>query len=113
MAKFRQRVGYRNHRATFQSPTKTLDSIGQEQKTWATFVDGWPCEVLTAVSGEVIRGRQARTNTTLVLYGNHSAVKNVTTEMRCVLNGETYSVNSVMDQSGNQFETRIELKESK
>ena len=113
MAKFRQRVGYRNHRATFMSPVKTLDSIGQEQVTWATSVESWPCEVLTTVSGEVIRGRQTRTNTTKVLYGNYSAVKSVTTDMQCIISGVTYNVNSVMEQGGNQFEMRIELKESK
>lgn len=112
MAKFRQRVGYRNHTATFQSPVRTLDSIGQEEITWTPFVQGWYCEMLTTASGEVIRGRQTRTNTTKVLFGNYSAVKSVTTDMQCVISGRTYGVNSVMEQGGNQFEMRIELKES-
>lgn len=68
--------------------------------------------MLTTISGEVIRGRQTRTNTTKVLFGNYSAVKNVDTTMQCVISGKVYNVNSVMEQGGNQFEMRIELKES-
>lgn len=112
MNKFRQRVGYRNHTATFNSPVKTLDSIGQEEITWTLSVQGWYCELLTVSSGEVVRGRQTRTNTTKVLFGNYSAVKDVDTSMQCVISGKVYNVNSVIDQGGNQFEMRIELKES-
>ena len=98
--------------ATFQQPTKSLDSIGQETTVWTSYLSGWPCELLTTASGEVIRGRQTRTNTTKVLFGNYSAVKDVTTEMQCVISGKVYGVNSVMEQGGNQFEMRVELKES-
>ena len=99
--------------ATFNSPVKVLDSMGQEEVTWTAAVSNWPCEMLTVVSGEVIRGRQTRTNTTKVLYGNYSGVRTVDTEMQCVISGKVYGVNSVMEQGGNQFEMRIELKESK
>ena len=113
MTSFSVRHGHRNHFATFNSKQATIDSIGQQDITWTEFFPDWPCEIKTVSEGERIAGRQTRTNTTKVLFGDFLAVQDVTTEMQCVIDGSTYNVNAVMDQTGDRHEMRIELKESK
>ncbi len=113
MTTFSVRQGHRNNFATFNTPYRVINSIGQAETTWTEFFPNWPCEMKTVSEGEKIAGRQTRTNTTKVLFGDYSAVMGVTSDMQCVINGETYNVNAAMDQSGDRHVMRIELKESK
>lgn len=110
----RKRVGMRRWIANFYEHNGNVDSYGQPTyKTgsdWEASVLNWPCELITTVGGEVIRGRMTNSKTTHVAYGEFAGAKDVTTKARCVIDGVNYGVTCVIDADGLQMERRIELR---
>ena len=110
----RKRIGMRRHKATFTAHNGSVDSYGQptydDPSQWTEVVSGWPCELITTVGGEVIRGRMTNAKTTHVAYGEFFGAKDVTPKHRCVIDGVSYGVTCVIDADGLQMERRIELR---
>jgi len=114
MSGIRKRIGMRRWTADFYSHNGNADSYGQltysNPADWNIVLQDWPCELITTVGGEVIRGRMTNAKTTHVAYGEFFGADNVTTKMRCRINGVDYGVTAVIDQDGLQMEMRIELR---
>ncbi len=110
----RKRVGFRRHRATFQSHNGNVDQYGQPTyntpSDWDTFFADWPCEFISTVGGEILRGRMVTEKSTHACFGNFSAVEGLNTEMRAVVNGTNYGITSVSDPEGIRTEMRVELR---
>ena len=110
----RERIGNRQHRATFSQHDGTQGADGNPTFTtsadWDAFVTDWPCEMVAVRGGESLRGRQVAATTTHVLFGEYQGANGILPPMRCVINGNTRQVVSVMDVTGEQREMRIELK---
>ena len=111
---FRKRVGQRRHFATFYTHDGTVDSYGSPTYSvaddWDVSVTGWPCELITTVGGEVVRGRMVNEKTTHVAFGEFYGVSGVTVKDRCIIGGIKYGISAVIDPDGLQREIRIELK---
>ena len=114
MSGIRKRIGMRRWTASFYQHNGNVDSYGQltysNESDWSLVSSGWPCELITTVGGEVIRGRMTNEKTTHVAYGEFFGSDGVTTKHRCVINGVRYGVTCVIDQDGLQMERRIELR---
>ena len=110
----RKRIGMRRHSATFYAHNGSVDGYGQptydNDSDWAVVTSGWPCELITTVGNEVIRGRMTNTKTTHVAYGEFFGAKDVTVKHRCVIDGVKYGITTVLDADGLQMERRIELR---
>ena len=110
----RKRTGKRIHRADFTRFDGTVDSTGQEMRhvpeNWDTIVSGWPCEFVTTVGGEILRGRMVTEKSTHVLFGFFSTVESVESTDTCVINGQEYGINFIGDPEGVRTEMRVELR---
>lgn len=110
----RKRVGWRRHRATFQVHNGTVDQYGQPTyntpSDWDTFFADWPCEFISTVGGEILRGRMVTEKSTHACFGNFPAVEGLNTEMRAIINGANYGITSVSDPEGIRTEMRVELR---
>ncbi len=110
----RKRVGYRIHSATFQRHNGNVDGNGTPTynlpNDWAATAGPWPCELVTATGGEVLRGKQVSARTTHVAFGERFGSQTVTTMDRAVIGGESYGIVAVIDSDGMNRESRIELR---
>lgn len=110
----RKRVGFRRHRATFQVHNGTLDDYGQptynNPSDWDVFFADWPCEFVSTVGGEILRGRMVTVKSTHALFGNYIAVEGLNNEMRAVVAGRNYGITSVSDPEGIRTEMRVEMR---
>ena len=110
----RKKIGYRNHVATFQQHDASQDSHGQPSYPtggdWDTVVTDWPCELITTSGGESLRGRQVTETTTHVFYGEYFGAEGVTADMRMIVGGDTYAINTAYDPNGDRRELRVEAK---
>lgn len=110
----RRRIGQRRWNAEFSSHNGNVDEYGQltysNDSDWSITVSSWPCELVTTVGGEVLRGRMTNEKTTNVAYGDWYAVQHVTTKSRVVINGVSYGITAMIDTEGLQREMRIELR---
>ena len=110
----RNRVGHRRHRATFESHNGTVDNYGQptydNPTDWDLFMADWPCEKVSTVGGEMLRGRMVTAKSTHALFGNFRALEGVNVKMRVRINGELYGITSAGDPSGDRMEMRVELR---
>lgn len=114
MSGIRKRIGMRRWIANFYQHNGSVDSYGQRtysvSSDWDLVLSKWPCELITTVGGEVIRGRMTNAKTTHVTYGEFYGSGSVTPKMRCTIDGKDYGVTCVIDQDGLQMERRIELR---
>lgn len=114
MSGIRKRIGMRRWFASFYAHNGNVDSYGQftysNPSDWNLVSEKWPCELITTVGGEVIRGRMTNAKSTHVAYGEFFGSDAVTPKMRCKVNGKDYGVTCVIDQDGLQMERRIELR---
>lgn len=114
MSGIRKRIGMRRWTANFYAHNGNVDSYGQptyqNPNDWSLVSSGWPCELITTVGGEVIRGRMTNAKSTHVAYGEFFGSEGVTPKHRCEINGVKYGVTCVIDQDGLQMERRIELR---
>ena len=110
----RKRVGFRRHQATFKSHDGTVDSYGQPtyntESDWDVFFSGWPCEFISTVGGEILRGRMVTEKSTHACFGNFRAVEGLNTKMRVEINGNNYGITSVSDPEGVRTEMRVEMR---
>ena len=110
----RKRVGFRRHRATFQRHNGTLDDYGQPTyntpSDWDVFFADWPCEFISTVGGEILRGRMVTEKSTHAMFGNFIAVEGIDVEMRVVVNGKNYGITSISDPEGIRMEMRVEMR---
>ena len=110
----RNRVGHRRHRATFDSHNGNADTYGQptydNDADYTTFVANWPCEFVSTVGGEMLRGRMVTAKSTHALFGNFAAVEGIDVKMRVTINGELYGITSANDPTGDRMEMRVELR---
>jgi SPP1 family predicted phage head-tail adaptor len=106
--------GRRQYRVTFQTHNKVQDAHGNYDfkagSSWSDEIVAYPCSFQTVRGGEVLRGRQVQPETTHVLHGEYHGGKNVTTDMRCIIDDIVYNVVSVFDPEGRRRQMRIELK---
>ncbi len=113
----RKRIGYRRHRATFERYDGTRDSYGQldtkNSNNWDTVALNWPCEYVSTVGGEILRGIMVTDKSTHVIYGNFAYVEGITVEDRVTVNGVLHGINAVLDPDGTRTEMRIELRKEK
>lgn len=113
----RKRIGFRRHRATFQRYDGSRDSYGQldtkNDANWDNHAINWPCEYVSTVGGEILRGIMVTEKSTHVLYGNFAFVEDITTEDRVLVNGVKHGINAVLDPDGTRMEMRIELRKEK
>jgi len=109
----RKRIGFRRHNATFYRHNGTVDDYGQktysDDNQWDVLSQGWPCELVTTVGGEVLRGRMVNEKTTHVAFGEFFGVGSVGVKDRCVINGIKYGITCVSDPDGISMEVRVEL----
>lgn len=112
--KRRHAIGMRRWTATFQQHDGRYDSHGQPTYgtagDWDTFLSAWPCELMTVSGGETIRGRQVTATTTHVFYGEYFGAEGVTAQMRMIVDGQTYAIQSAYDPAGDRREMRIEAR---
>lgn len=110
----RKRIGFRRHRATFYQHNGTVDDYGQPTydtaSDWVVFFADWPCEFISTVGGEILRGRMVTEKSTHALFGNFAAIEGANVEMRAVINGDNYGITSVSDPEGIRSEMRVELR---
>ena len=110
----RKRVGFRRHRATFYAHNGNVDQYGQptynNDSDWDVFFADWPCEFVSTVGGEILRGRMVTEKSTHALFGNFIAVEGLDNEMRAVVNGNKYGITSVSDPEGIRTEMRVEMR---
>jgi len=113
----RNKIGSRRYIATFFAHDGTVDGAGQptfnDPAAWNQIVTGWYCECLATSGGETLRGQQVTAQTKRVLYGDFAAVRSVTARMRCKVDGIVSDVISVLDDSGEKREMRIQLGEER
>ena len=113
----RKRVGFRRYRASFYQHDGTVDTYGQRtyntESDWTAYFEGWPCEFVSTVGGEVLRGRMVTEKSTHALFGNFAAVEGIDVEMRVVINGVNYGITSVSDPDGTRTEMRVEMRMEK
>ena len=111
---YRKRIGHRRWTAQVTRHDGTVDDYGQPTYSvdddWDVVIAAWPCELVTTVGGEVLRGRMVNTKTTHVAFGEFFGVSGVTTKDRITINGVKYGVVAVIDADGLQTECRIELR---
>jgi len=110
----RKRIGFRRHSIDIMVHNGTVDSYGQKTynnpSDWDVFFSGWPCEFISTVGGEILRGRMVTEKSTHAAFGNFAAVEGITTKMRVVHNGHNYGITSVGDPDGTRSEMRVELR---
>lgn len=110
----RKRVGYRRHRASFLSHNGSRDQNGQlttkDPLQWDTVISGWPCEFVSTVGGEILRGLMVTEKSTHAMFGNFTLVENIDAEMIVVVNGKRYGITSISDHEGTRSEMRVELR---
>jgi len=113
MAQRRYRVGKRRDSAVFEKHNGNVDDYGMPTYTidvdWDRVVS-WPCEFLSAKGGEFLRGRQVSAEASHVLYGDFSAVRDVTQDMRIKVRGLTLGIIDVSDLFGDMREMVIDAK---
>lgn len=107
----------RRYSATFWNHNGATDSMGQKdyqsESNWVQLDAGgyWPCEFITTVGNEVVRGRMTQEKTTHVLYGEFSGVPDgVTTKSKVKIDGQDYGITCILDADGLRMEKRIELR---
>ena len=110
----RKRVGFLRHRASFLRHNGTLDSHGQPTyntpSDWEVFFEDWPCEFVSTVGGEILRGRQVTAKSTHAMFGNYIAVEGIDAKMKVEKDGLTYGITSFSDPEGIRTEMRVELR---
>lgn len=110
----RKRIGMRRWTASFTRHDGTLDSYGQPTyhvpEDWVTVGYGWPCEMVSTVGGEVLRGRMVNEKTTHVAFGEFFGSRGVDVKDRCTVDGVQYGIVNMSDSDGLQTERRIELR---
>lgn len=109
----RNRIGTRNHSATFERHNGESDAAGNPNyadQNWSPIRAGWPCEFTATSGSEDTRGRQVTAETTHVIYGEYFGATDVTPLDRCKVNGETFGIVDIDDADGLQMEKRAELK---
>lgn len=112
----RKRIGMRRYSATFWKHNGTVDSYGQKSyqndSDWDQVGSSyWPCEFITTVGNEVVRGRMTQEKTTHVLYGEFSGVPSgVDTKCKVKIDGQDYGITCILDADGLRMEKRIELR---
>jgi len=113
MPQRRYRTGKRRDVAVFEKHNGNVDEYGTPTLTidsdWDRFVS-WPCEFLGSKGGEFLRGRQVTSQASNTLYGDYSAVRDVTTEMRLKIRKLTFGLLDVTDAFGDMREMVIDVK---
>lgn len=108
---FKKRI----HQATFWKHNGNQDEFGNPTYTvdadWIQQPIKWPCEVLGASGGEVMRGRQVTATTTHVLYGEWFGVVTVTSDMRCQIeDGTRFEIVALLEPDGLSTEGRLDCR---
>lgn len=111
---YRKRIGARRWIGNFYRHDGTVDEYGtptyDNDNDWDLVITGWPCELVTTVGGEVLRGRMVNEKTTHVAFGEFFGAQSPTTQDRLVINDVKYGIVSFIDADGLQTEARIELR---
>lgn len=109
-----RKQGSRQWRATFKQHDGTDDSHGERtygtDADWDVVVDGYPCKFETVRGSENFRGLQLQAETTHLITGDFFGVENITTEMRCEIEGIVYGITAVYDPTNMRREMMIEMK---
>ncbi len=105
----------RQHRVRFERHNGNVDAMGNPTYSvaddWNLLPQIWPCELLTASAGEVLRGRQVTAETSNVLIGEFFGAQGIEATDRVILSdGQRMAINGIMDQDGKQNEARIEAR---
>ncbi len=110
----RKRIGFRRHIADIYNHNGTRDAVGQldtkNDSNWVGFAMGWPCEFVSTVGGEIVRGIMVTDKSTHIAFGHFSHVETVNKKMRVKINNEWYGITSIIDPEGIRQEMRIELR---
>lgn len=78
--------------------------------TWDTYIEGWPCEILTVSNGETLRGQQVTAETTHLFVGEYHGAKDTTTDMRVEVGDVTYEIISAYDPHNDRRDFWVETK---
>lgn len=113
----RYRTGKRNYMAYVERHTGEEDPHGMPtysaDNEWCQVIR-WPCEVIGATGGEVIRGRQTSAYTSHVLYGDYKAAKKIkqSDRIKITIDGtELYlGILSIRDAEGDLYEMVIDAR---
>ena len=110
----RRSIGNRTHTALFKRHDGSTDDYGNPtydvSGDWDDVVTDWPCELISTVGSEIIRGKMTMEKSTHVLYGFFSAVSSVDVKCKCYIDGEEYGITSVFDPDGRRMEMRVEVR---
>lgn len=112
---FRRPIGNRNWKAEFKQHNGNVDDYGQPtydvEADWTSLIDDWPCELITTVGGEVIRGKMVTEKSTHVLYGDLTAVQSVDAQCSVYIDGDRYGIEAgPIDPDGRNMVARIEVR---
>jgi len=111
---YRKRIGQRRWTAVFTRHDGTVDALNrptyETDGDWDVVGNTWPCEVVTTVGGEVLRGRMVNEKTTHVAFGEFYGAADITVRDRCTIDGKKYGIVAIIDTDGLQSERRIELR---
>ncbi len=113
MATRRYRVGQRRDNAVFEKHNGNTDDYGTPTYTIDSDWDrvlSWPCQFAGAKGGEFLRGRQISAESTHILYGDYSAVRDVSPDMRIKVRGLTLGILDVTDLFGDMREMVVDAK---
>ena len=114
MAFTRRRVGTRTHVAEVRRHNGNRDDYGQPTYSvpsdYSVLISDWPCEFMSTVGGEIVRGMMMTEKSTHVLFGNFAAVEDVNEKDLIVVNGDRYGINSIFDPDGLRMEMRVEVR---
>ena len=92
------RVGAMRERITIQTPTETVDSIGQTNRTWAALYSNEPARYDPISGGETLRGKQVEAGVTAV-FTIHKR-DSITSTMRVVHGSTTYGISYINPVDG-------------
>lgn len=111
----RRTIGNRNYTAEFQRHDGTVDDYGNPTYDvagdWDAVISDWPCELITTVGGEIIRGKMTMEKSTHVLYGYYASVASVDVQCRVLIDGNYYGITAgPIDPDGRRMEARLEVR---
>lgn len=89
-------IGERRHRVVFQTPTITLDDLGEPDKSWSTLCTSWAL-VQAIKGGERFAANQLQSDIdTRIVTRNRSELGGLSQGDRAKWNGHTYDIKSVI-----------------
>ena len=104
---------YRNF-ATFSQHDGTVDSSGHPtymtSTDWDSVASNVPGSLEAASGSETLRGTQVVENTSHVFHCDYKSASVITSDMRCVINGKTYGIVSILPADDIDRDMMIQLR---